>query len=183
MPQTVVLILVLGLRGRLEALYGLALALSLGALVTLAIWTAFPSFGAFSVFVLPDPVTKKLGLVLGFDYARELVAMLRNGPGFITPTELRGIVGFPSYHTLQAIVLLWYAWREPWLRGLAVALNFAVLLAIPIQGGHHLMDMFGGALVAVASIALSACLVAWAQRLAVRTPRAFQLPEPVHAAE
>ncbi len=163
MPQTVVLILALGLGRRLKALYGLALALSVGAVITLTIWTAFPSFGAFSVFVLPDTVATKLGLVLGFDYAHALVAMLRNGPGFISPTEVRGIVGFPSYHTLQAIVLLWYAWREPWLRGIALVLNIAVLLSIPIQGGHHLMDMFGGALVAASSIAISGRLVAWAQ--------------------
>ena len=166
MPQTVFLIFALGLRGRLEPLYGMAFALAIGAAITLAVWTACPSFGAFSVFTLPDSIAAKLGLVLGFDYAHALVAMLRHGPGLISPTEVRGIVGFPSYHTLQAVVLFWYARREPYLRGLSLALNVAVLAAIPVQGGHHLMDMFGGMFVAAAAIWLSALVVQWATRSA-----------------
>ena len=160
-PQTVVLILALGLRGQLESLYGMAFALAIGAVITLAVWTAFPSFGAFSVFVLPDAVAEKLGLVLGFDYAHALVAMLRRGPGLISPTEVRGIVGFPSYHTLQALVLFWYARREPYLRGVALGLNLGVLAAIPVQGGHHLMDMFGGMIVTIAAIGLAGRIVMW----------------------
>jgi PAP2 superfamily len=166
MAQTIFLLFVLGLRGRLEALYGFALALAIGAVITLTVWTAFPSFGAFSVFMLPDSVAGKLGVVLGTDYGRILVGMLRNGPGFISPAELRGLVGFPSYHTLQAIVLFWYARREPYLRGVALVLNLVVLVAIPVQGGHHLMDMLGGALVAVAAIAISGSLVSRAKSAA-----------------
>jgi hypothetical protein len=162
MPQTVFLIFALGLRGRLDALYGMALSLAVGALLTLAIWTLFPSFGAFSVFTLPDDVARKLGLVLGADYGRSLTGMLRHGPGFITPTDIRGIVGFPSYHTLQALVLFWHARQERWLRWPALVLNATVLIAIPVQGGHHLMDMFGGAVVTVVAILISRYLIAGA---------------------
>jgi hypothetical protein len=164
MPQTVVLIFALGLRGRLETLYSLALSLAIGALITLAVWTLYPSFGAFSVFTLPDAVAGKLGLVIGADYGRILTGMLRHGPGFISPTEIRGLVGFPSYHTLQALVLAWHARREPWLRWPALALNLVVLVAIPVQGGHHLMDMLGGVVVTVAAILISRRLVEGAKR-------------------
>jgi membrane-associated phospholipid phosphatase len=168
MPQTVVLMLVLGLRGQSAELYRLSLALALGAVITLAVWTIAPSFGAFSVYTLPDQVSQKLGLVLGFDYARDLVAMLKNGPGFISPTELRGLVGFPSYHTLQALVLAWYARKLAWLRWPALALNLLVLVSTPIQGGHHLIDMIGGAAVTVAAVLLSARIVAAAERRAAQ---------------
>lgn len=159
MPQTVVLMMVLGLTRRSAELYRLSLALALGAVMTLGLWTVAPSFGAFSVVILPDDVSRKLGLVLGFDYGHSLVQMLKDGPGFISPTELRGIVGFPSYHTLQALVLAWYARNVPWLRWPAFALNAAVLASIPIQGGHHLVDMFGGAAVTAAAIAAAAWIV------------------------
>jgi membrane-associated phospholipid phosphatase len=168
MPQTVVLMLVLGLRGQGAELYRLSLALALGAVITLAVWTIAPSFGAFSVYTLPDQVSQKLGLVLGFDYARDLVAMLKNGPGFISPTELRGLVGFPSYHTLQALVLAWYARKLVWLRWPALALNLLVLVSTPIQGGHHLIDMIGGAGVTVAAVLLAARIVAAAERRAAQ---------------
>ena len=164
MPQTLVLLLALGWRRRVEELYRLSLALSAGAVITLAVWTLAPSFGAFSVFTLPDAVAGKLGLVLGFDYGHALVQMLKDGPGFISPSELRGIVGFPSYHTLQALVLTWYARGLKGFRWPAILLNLAVLVSIPVQGGHHLVDMFGGMAVTVVSIAVAGWVVSAAAR-------------------
>ena len=113
MPQMVLLLLWLGARGNLEDLYGLALSLAYGAIITLAIWTSFPSFGAFPIFSLPDDVAARLNLVAGFDYVHDLLQMLENGSGFISPGELRGLIRFPSYHTLQALVLTWYARENP----------------------------------------------------------------------
>jgi hypothetical protein len=183
MPQTVILIFALGFSKRIAELYRFSLALAVGAVITLAIWTLAPSFGAFSVYTLPDATAGRLGLVLGFDYGHALVQMLRDGPGFISPKELRGIVGFPSYHTLQALVLMWYARDLKALRWPAIALNVAVLAAIPIQGGHHLVDAFGGMAVTVLSIALSGWIVSAASRRAQALPQTVPaLPaEPVGA--
>lgn len=164
MPQTVVLVLSLGARGNLEDLYGLVLALAYGAIVTLAVWTPFPSFGAFSVFSLPDDIASRLNLVAGFDYAHDLLQMLKDGPGFISPGELRGIIGFPSYHTLQAVVLAWYA-RRSVLRWPALGLNAAVLMAIPIHGGHHIVDLLGGLVVAALAIVMARATIAVAARV------------------
>jgi len=169
MPQTLLLILLLGFAKKLDDLYSLALALCFGAMLTMAIWTAFPSFGAFSVFTLPVPVASKLGLALGFDYAKALVHMLKDGPGLISPKDLRGLVGFPSYHTLQALVLAWYARRIPWWRWVALALNAAVLVAVPIQGGHHLVDMAGGVAVTLIAVLLARTVLDWAKRPAAAT--------------
>jgi membrane-associated phospholipid phosphatase len=166
MPQTVILLLALGCNQKTAELYRISLALSFGALITLAVWTLVPSFGAFSVYALPDAVAGKLGLVLGLDYGHSLVLMLKNGPGFISPTELRGIVGFPSYHTQQALLLIWYARKIKVLLWPSILLNLIVLISIPIQGGHHLVDMFGGAAVTVVSVALAAWVVSFAAKSA-----------------
>jgi hypothetical protein len=171
MPQSVALLFVLGFTQRIDELYRLSLALTIGAVITLVVWTIAPSFGAFSVYVLPDPVAAKLGLVLGFDYGHYLVQMLKDGPGYISPRELRGIVGFPSYHTLQALAGMWYARRLTLLRWPAILLNVVVLVAIPVHGGHHLVDMFGGVVVTIAAIALAARIVAFAERRAASLPR------------
>jgi hypothetical protein len=170
MPQIVLLILVLGWQQRPADIYGLSLALAIGALIAVAVWTLFPSFGAFSVFSLPPSVSAKLGLALDGDYGRDLVAMLKNGPGFISPKELRGIIGFPSYHTVQALLLIWYARNVPWLRWAALALNIAVLIATPIHGGHHLIDLIGGGAVALAAVALADWTVRAAKRHARVAP-------------
>lgn len=171
MPQTVILIFALGFTKKIAELYRFSLALAIGAVITLAVWTLAPSFGAFSVYTLPDATAGRLGLVLGFDYGHALVQMLKDGPGFISPKELRGIVGFPSYHTLQALVLMWYARDLKILRWPAIALNLAVLAAIPIQGGHHLVDAFGGAAVTALSIVLSAWIVSAAAKRAMALPQ------------
>jgi hypothetical protein len=182
MPQITVLVLLLGWNGRCADIYGLCLALAAGAFIALAAWTMFPSFGAFTVFTLPRDVAAKLGLVLGFDYGRDLVAMLKNGPGFISPTELRGLVGFPSYHTVQALVLVWYARNLKMVRWLALALNAVVLFATPIQGGHHLIDLIGGALVTMMAIALADSTVAWAARTHSKVPVTALVPAEQTAA-
>jgi len=179
MPQSVVLLFALGFTKRIDEVYRLSLALAIGAVITLAVWAMAPSFGAFSVYILPNPVAAKLGLVLGFDYGHYLVQMLKDGPGFISPRDLRGIVGFPSYHTLQALVGMWYARRLALLRWPAILLNLVVLIAIPIHGGHHLVDMFGGVAVTIAAVALAARVVAFAERRAASAPVAVGAPQPV----
>jgi hypothetical protein len=163
-PQTLVLVFLLGWKKQLGEIYGFCLALAVGAAITLTIWALFPSFGAFSIFPLPDKVASGLGLALDTDYGAELTRMLQNGPGHISPAELRGIVGFPSYHTLQAVVLAWYARRLAFLRWPFLALNALVLIAVPIHGGHHLVDLFGGLAVSAVAIAIVSAIIAYAQR-------------------
>jgi hypothetical protein len=163
MPQIVAMIFILGWQQRGADIYGLSLALAIGAIVCVAVWALAPSFGAFSVYALPADVSHRLGLALDGAYGRDLVRMLKDGPGFISPKELRGIIGFPSYHTVQALVLVWYARHVPVLRWVSLALNLAVLAATPVHGGHHLVDLFGGGAVAFAAILIADRIVAAAR--------------------
>jgi membrane-associated phospholipid phosphatase len=153
--QTVILVLLLGWRKRPEQIYQLCLAIAIGALTTIAIWTAFPSFGAFSVFHMPPEVITKLHIVDDTAYANQLALMLTNGPGYISPKELRGLIGFPSYHTIQAVVLIWYAREFPYVRWISLGLNLLVLASTIVQGGHHLIDVIAGIIVAASSIAIA----------------------------
>ncbi|HEX4535094.1 MAG TPA: phosphatase PAP2 family protein [Rhizomicrobium sp.] len=152
MPQTVLLLLLLGWKKQSSEIYGFCLAIAFGAAITVGFWTMFPSFGAFSVFNLPPQVAARLGLALSGDYGHALVEMLKNGPGIISPADMRGIVGFPSYHTVQAIALTWYARKLRYVGVAAFALNGLVLFAALIHGGHHLVDIAGGAAVAAVAI-------------------------------
>jgi hypothetical protein len=169
MPQIMLLVFLLGWSGRASQMYGLCLAIAIGAMVCVMTWAAFPSFGAFSLFNLPHDVAAKLGLALDGNYGRDLVALLKNGPGLITPLELRGVVGFPSFHTVQALVIVWYARKLPLFRWAALALNVAVLIATPIHGGHHLIDVLGGAAVAAGAILFADRIVAAVSRLNIES--------------
>ena len=146
--QTLVLVLLLGWKQRPAELYGFCLAIGFAAIVTIVIWTSFPAFGAYSVYQLSPSVAHKLNLVEGTDYGKQLTALLKNGPGLISPTDLRGLIGFPSYHTAQAIVLTWYTRHLPYVRWVSLLLNGLMIAATPIHGGHHVVDIFGGVAVA-----------------------------------
>jgi hypothetical protein len=80
------------------------------------------------------------------------VALLRQGPGYITPDDVRGLIAFPSYHGVLALVVTFYAWPVRWLRWPVLLTNAVVLICTPIQGGHHLVDVLAAFPVAALSI-------------------------------
>lgn len=86
--------------------------------------------------------------------ARELATLLAlrsGGPWMFDLGHLEGLISFPSYHTVLAVLLTWAHRRSPLLPPLA-ALNGVMLLAIPFYGGHYLADMIAGAAVALLAI-------------------------------
>lgn len=155
MPQIAMLIIVLSFIGRTGQVYKLALSIALGAMLTVAVWTLAPSFGAFSVYALPPQVSAHLNLALDHDYAADLVNLLAHGPGRISPTDAKGLVGFPSFHGALAMLVAWYGRDVPYLRWPVLAVNALVVVATPIQGGHHVVDLAGGLVVALAAAALT----------------------------
>ena len=60
----------------------------------------------------------------------------------------QGLIAFPSFHTTLAIIVA-YALREiRWLFVVACILNLVVILSVPTEGGHYLVDVLAGAAVA-----------------------------------
>ncbi|MEI9930906.1 MAG: phosphatase PAP2 family protein [Rhizomicrobium sp.] len=155
MPQIAVLIIVLSGSKYRDQVYRLCLSIVAGAMLTVFFWTVFPSFGAFSVYKLTPSVTNHLNLALDGRYAHDLVALLKSGPGLISPRSAKGLVGFPSFHGALAILIAWYARQIKLFRWPAFILNALVLVATPIHGGHHVVDVFGGFAVAAAAIAVA----------------------------
>ena len=156
LPQIAILVLALGWVGRDGDVFRFCLSVAIAALVTVAFWTFFPSFGAFSFYHLAPAVASHLNLALDGKYADELVHLLAFGPGQISPQSARGLVGFPSYHAALAAMVAWYASKVTRLKWPAIVLNIGALVATPIQGGHHLADVLAGIAVAAAAIATSA---------------------------
>jgi membrane-associated phospholipid phosphatase len=70
-----------------------------------------------------------------------------------TLSGMTGVVSFPSFHTVAALVLIW-GFRGTGIIGWFIAgLNLLVLCSVPYCGGHYLTDMIAGAGVAALSIA------------------------------
>lgn len=164
LPQIALLTVALGFKGKSEQIYALCLSVAAGAAIAIAMWTVAPSFGAFSVYALPANVSSHLALALDGHYARELVYLLQHGPGRISPSEAQGLIGFPSYHAVLAMLVVWYARRLSVIRWCALALNAIVLVATPIQGGHHVVDVAAGFAVAATAVWFSDAMLRWAAR-------------------
>jgi len=164
LPQMAVLIICLGWRKKPQEIYRFCCAVVAGAAMTIAFWAMFPSFGAFSVYELSPSVASRLSLELDSRYAHDLVHMLASGPGRISPHELKGLIGFPSFHAALAGLLIWYAWSVPVLRWPLIVLNSLVFVSTPIQGGHHVVDVVAGIAVAAIAIAATGYLSNWLER-------------------
>ena len=152
LPQVALLIIVLGCCGRANVIYEFCLALAIAAAITIAFWTAFPSFGAFSIYDLPGDVARRLHPELGPAYARDLIALLRNGPARISPDQVKGLIGFPSFHGAMAVLVTWYGREVRYLRWPLVIWNIVVLVATPVHGGHFVVDVLAGLAVVVAAV-------------------------------
>lgn len=80
----------------------------------------------------------------------------------ISLSDLRGLVSAPSFHTASAFLYTAAAWPFRRLRWPVLLVNGMMLLAIPVEGTHYLVDMIGGMVVAAVALlatpALLACL-------------------------
>jgi len=175
LPQVALLTVILAARDP-QAVYRFQLALALSALACIAIWSFAPSFGAFSVYPPPPQMT----LALDQAYAHDLVRLLRDGPGLLSPRDTKGLIGFPSYHAVLALLVVWHARVLAFLRWPAILLNMAVILATPVQGGHHLVDVLAAFPIAAIAlfVARSRKEIQIPSNLVNKTPRFEPLPVP-----
>jgi hypothetical protein len=83
-----------------------------------------------------------------------LMSLRAGGAHTFSIDRLQGIITFPSFHTILAIIFI-YVHRPPSRSFVPVAiLNVLMLLAIPSVGHHYLIDMISGAAVAAVCIAI-----------------------------
>ncbi len=145
-PQLLLTICVLASYGRAVALHRFLLVGMLTLVVCVAVWWAWPSVGYIGTLPLSDAEMRAAGLIYSQDYGAYLTRLLQHGPTRITPEVITGVVGFPSYHTVMACLVVFYLWRTV-LFVPAVLFNLAMLLATLVHGGHHLVDLIGGLVV------------------------------------
>lgn len=134
--------------------YELLLNNVVSLLITTAIFLLFPALGPLQGGGQP-------GLSV-------LLALRGGGAPSFDMTQLQGLISFPSYHTVLA-VLLTYAHRRSGLLAPIAIVNGVMLFSIPTYGPHYLIDIIAGVTVAALAIAATA-VAAPARRVARATP-------------
>ncbi|HEU0155538.1 MAG TPA: phosphatase PAP2 family protein, partial [Stellaceae bacterium] len=133
LPQILVSILYFALAGRDDRNYELLLNAIVALLLTAAVFILFPALGH--------------GAAAGDPYIRDLDALRSGGALRFDMERLQGLVSFPSFHMVLALLILW-AHRDLRLLAPFALVNLVMLVSITGPGEHYLADIFGGAAVA-----------------------------------
>ncbi len=153
LPQTA-LIAALGLVGDRRPLEVFVQRFMLSALLTVAVFYAYPAAGPFEAF----------GYELNGAQARymEHFEGLRAGEmDTFSLQQAEGLITFPSFHATWAILLALGCWHRPWLFALSAVLNGMVLIATLTTGWHYLADVFAGVIVALVAVGTCHWLGRW----------------------
>ena len=161
--QVTLIVIFLALSGRRAALDRFLIAFMVSALVTVIVWTLFPTFGAYVYYLAEGRVVSADGLAVDPGYAQTLLAMHAGHFAPFSFATIVGLVGFPSFHTCLAVLCAFALWGVRRLGLPVLALNVLVLFSVPAQGGHHLADVVGGVVTVVLAMALARRLLAPAE--------------------
>lgn len=160
-PQTIVIILALGFTGRVDQLRKFILAAILSGTASVLIAAAFPAIGAFAHYGLKPTDFAHVWQATGLADLRDFLAIRSGSMMVLDLRKMQGIITFPSYHAALALVALWAFWKSGlgWLRWSGTILGVFTIIATPVEGGHYFIDVIGGVVIAVASIAAAGRLV------------------------
>jgi membrane-associated phospholipid phosphatase len=135
------------------------------AFIALVISTAIsgllPALSAFNFYGLPELA----------QYLHDLVALRAGQHLAFSVPQLQGIITMPSYHAVLG-VLIAYSFRRSGILGHAmIGWNLLMLLSIPSEGGHYLVDVIAGVALAVLALWL-----AWATLPPISAPAGVRRP-------
>ncbi|WP_281037367.1 MULTISPECIES: phosphatase PAP2 family protein [unclassified Rhizobium] len=182
LPQLLVIVITLGFTGKARMLHHFLVMGVLGAFANIVFWIFFPTFGPSAYVQLPQWVSQAIPLAVDDTYGEELNRLITEGVSYLTPKNVLGLIGFPSFHIFMAAMSVWFAPRHRLVIVVILPLNLLMLPAVLVQGGHHLSDIFGGLVAFVIVCAASSRLLNWLSAKE-RSGEAAAVPAQVFAAE
>jgi len=153
-PQLALMILTLGILGREVALHRFLLIGMLTLTVTTVIWFFLPSVGPSGFNTVAEDVQARFGLATDPRLGEYLLELIAIGPPHISPEVYTGVIAFPSFHIIMALMVFWYA-RGTFLIIPAAVSGVGMVPATLAHGGHYLIDLFAGVVVFAACVWLS----------------------------
>lgn len=154
LPQLAILLLVLGLSGRVMALHRLLLTGMIAGIGLVVFWTLFPSFGPAAFLVLDPEVAARARVLVSNEYGAELMRLAEEGIGRVEKHQLLGTVAFPSFHIVMGILAFWFA-RGTWLVWPTAVTGMLMVPATALHGGHHAVDLIGGGILFALALAIT----------------------------
>ncbi len=140
--QFVVLLLLFFWRRQYDRGWELIRLSMLCCMVCILVSTFWPAAGAFHYY----------GVRKNSSYVRTFMALYQGHIKIIGNRLLEGIIQFPSFHAMMAVVLV-YATRGFKLISIGyILLNIVTIISMPYIGGHHYADILAGLPLALGTI-------------------------------
>jgi len=160
----VVVVIALSAHRQLNRLASFSMALTLALLATALLSGLFPARNTYLFYGMGPADHAGIRLVATTDHIADLLAIRDGSMRWIDMTSMKGIVTFPSFHTVLACIAIWALWTVPYVRWMSLAINLTMIVATPVQGSHYFIDLIAGAAVALSSISATSIAVAWLGR-------------------
>lgn len=152
--QPVLLILVLTATGRFLRVQQLVLATGLALCATIAIFVFTPAVDNFAFLGVQPGDFANLTPTFSYQHVAYLEALRTGTTHIVRLDDLTGLITFPSFHAISALLFVWAAWPVRHLRWWICLLNLALIAATPVDGAHYTIDIVaGGAVAAIAVLA------------------------------
>ncbi|KNY34567.1 MULTISPECIES: phosphatase PAP2 family protein [unclassified Agrobacterium] len=161
LPQLLVIVIALGFTGKERRLHHFLVTGVLGAFASIVFWIFFPTFGPSAYVQLPQWISQVIPMAVDNTYGQELSRLTTQGVVYLSPKNALGLIGFPSFHIVMAAMSVWFVPRHWAVMAVILPVNLLMPLAVLVQGGHHLSDVFGGLVAFVIVCAASARLLNW----------------------
>ena len=148
-PQLVLVIVALVTTRDYRRLDVFLLAFGFAAAVTVVIAGFMPALSPLAHFAITPTDHPNIVLAVPREFEAQALALRDGSLRLIELGEAQGLITFPSFHTVVAVLLLIGFRHVPYLRWVSLILNVLMLLSIPIEGSHYLVDLIAGVGVAL----------------------------------
>lgn len=136
-------------------------------LLTAAVYPFFPAIGTFHHYEFGPEMMTGTTARISWDLPEVLGALRAGTVRSLGMDQLAGIVSMPSFHAAGAVILIYGYATLRWLRWPAALLGIIMFFSALPVGGHYLIDVIAGLVLAVLSIAMANMILAPFLRRAV----------------
>lgn len=154
--QLMVLPMLLIMLKQPEAAFGLILSYGLVGLLASVTSIWFPAVGALVTYGIGPHSLSSIDSHFGYAFLHEFHSVRNNSSFLLSLDRSQGILTFPSVHTAVAILCGVFAFRQSLLRYPLAVLNVLMIVSTLTHGGHYLVDVIAGIVLAAISISIVA---------------------------
>jgi hypothetical protein len=153
LPQIAAVILVLGFADRHERLATYLSLLPITLICTIALFALAPALGPIPSYGIGGDLYARLGPG-GKTFIADFLALRQGRFADFDLAKMEGIVTFPSFHCVLAVLTGWALAPVRWIGVPAIILNTLVVVSTVPEGGHYIADIAAGLAIGFLGLAI-----------------------------